>query len=83
MKILNPKRGDLIRFCAMNDFIGENEILKGKVIGKGREIRKMYPVEMALAPENYSLVERDIHGTKTYYVVTPEEVKVILESEEQ
>jgi len=78
MKILNPERGDLIRFWAMCEFTGKNNLLTGKVTGKGSEIRKKYPVECALVPENYSLVTCDVHGVKTYYVVTPEDVDEIL-----
>ena len=78
VKILNPKRGDLVRFLAMNEFTGNQSLLTGKVIGKGSEIRKKYPVEMAIAPENYSLVKREVHGLKTLYVDTPEDVDAIL-----
>ena len=84
MNILNPERGDTIKFWFISEWTGANCIGTGKVIGKGKEVREKYPVEMALAPENYSLVERDVNGVKTLHVVAPIDVdEIIKKGDEQ
>ena len=70
MKKQNPRKGDQIRFWAMNEFTGANTLMIGKVIGHGKEVRKLYPVEMA-------------NGIDSHYVVVPNDVDSIINLKEE
>ena len=83
MKKQNPRKGDQIRFWAMNEFTGANTLMIGKVIGHGKEVRKLYPVEMANAPDDYLLVKRVVHGIDSHYVVVPNDVDSIINLKEE
>jgi len=73
-----PRKGDQIRFWAMNEWTGANTLMIGKVLGFGDAVRKMWPTQMAHAPNDYLLVQRIVHGVKSLYAVIPEDVDSII-----
>jgi hypothetical protein len=69
------KKNQKIRFKHPSSLAGIPMILSGTVIGFGSAVRKMWPEEMAAAPDDILLVwRRDVHGNEHHYAVCPEDV---------
>lgn len=75
------RRGHKIAFRAIDELSGKEFTPVGKVIGRGKEIRKRYPKEMAEASDNMILVKSTDHGN--LYVVDPSEVLEIIKAKQK
>lgn len=73
------RRGTLVRFNVIN-LIGKETQMVGEVIGKAKEVKKMWPEEfggMSESEEIYLILLRS-DSQKSHYVATPSEIIEIL-----
>jgi hypothetical protein len=69
------QKNDKIKFLHISELTGKVITLQGTVLGFGAEVRKMWPEEMAEAPDDYLLVwRRDIYGNEQHHAVAPEDI---------
>lgn len=69
------RKGKEVSFKAMNDFTGRPIILRGKIIGHAKEVRKMYPVECGeVVNPVYLMMRKDLFGNVYNHVIFPEEL---------
>ena len=74
------RKGQVIRFKAMDDFTGEEMELSGTVIGDWKKIKKNYPIEQGGVDENSNMfLVKALHWDGNYIVHISEIIKESLE----
>lgn len=69
------KKNQTIKFKHPSELTGVPLILTGIILGHGEAVRKMWPIEMAEAPDDMLLVWRQDHlGQEFHYAVDPYDV---------
>ena len=69
------KKYQTIEFRHISELTGHEIILRGTILGFGDAVRKMWPDEMAEAPDDMLLVWRmDSFGNKFHYAVEPDQI---------
>lgn len=68
------RKGQVIRFKAMNDFIGEEIELSGTVVGDYRMIKEKYPIEMGEVDKKSNLYLVEVSSRSGNYVIHISEI---------
>jgi hypothetical protein len=72
---MKMRKNDKIKFLHISETTGKIVMLQGTVLGFGAEVRKMWPDEMAEAPDDMMLVQRaDASGNISYFSISPADV---------
>jgi len=69
------RKGTEITFRQMNDFTGKEIEFHGTIIGHAKELKKMFPIELAKVTDPVYLVKRsDPYGNLFFHCVYDEEI---------
>ena len=68
------RKGQTIKFKAMNDYSGEEIELLGTVVGDWKEVKKRYPEEMGGIDENDEVFLVDVPHYSGYHIVYMSEI---------
>jgi hypothetical protein len=73
---MKPRKGQLIKFKAMDDFTGEEMELSGIVVGDWKKIKKNYPTEQGGVDENSDVfLVKAVHWAGNHIVHISEIIK--------
>ena len=71
---MKPRKGQLVKFKAMDDFTGEEIELSGTIVGDYKMIKEKYPLEMGEVDKKSNLYLVEVSNRSGKFVVHISEV---------